>query len=82
MCCISVILETLTKLSTSTAILDDPDCLNDLAASALRIDDPTDINATAEGVQQQQQSASANPSNQLNLSSSAATTFHRTFNKR
>eukprot|EP00111_Clytia_hemisphaerica_P019768 TCONS_00058323-protein len=75
-----VILETLTKLSTSTAILDDSDCLNDLAASALRIDDPTDINATAEGVQQQQ-STPSNPSNQLNLPSSTSSTF-RTFNKR
>ena len=42
----------MTKLSTRTAILDDPSCLHTLAVSALKIEDPTDINATAEGIEE------------------------------
>ena len=54
-CLLTVILDTLTKLSTSTKILDDADCLSELASSALSIEDPTSVSSTAAHMKQQQQ---------------------------
>jgi len=44
--------------------LDDPSCLHTLAASALTIEDPTDISATAEGTQDSKR-ATASSSNSI-----------------
>ena len=64
-------MDTLTKLSTSTAILDDANCLGELAESSLSIDDPTNVSSTAEHIVKQQQAKK-----NMSTSSATSTTFH------
>ena len=68
----AVILDTLTKLSTSTAILDDANCLGELAESALNIDDPTNVSSTAQHIIKQQEQQA-----KINMTSSATSNTSR-----
>ena len=59
---IIVVMETLTKLSTNTAVLEDPNCLSTLATASLRSADPTEIKSLDEEVSSSAPSTAAQAS--------------------